>query len=399
MATVAGERGAAGYVTAEEAPGVLSRPPAKSHAAQAKVGSSAGGVNRPRDKPSSAGSRPCSKPGGTSTRGRRGPPGSGGRTCSTQASTCAARKFSDASRSGCSKRLADLLGPPPARKPPGVNAQAPTIPQVSPQQRWHFGRRRARRANRGASPCRGDVGSKPSPHCPHEPSLARRGPHRRLGQPFDGLDKGGTASRQKLQSELSQRDGTFFRRVLLSASKRMEPTSVPSEPEPSRAVMTRYLERYGGFGSLKELGLVQWQLAQAMDLASAGMPDAAMDVIALLMIMVEQAALDGGRTDLSFLLTLQPDPPSSIFLNHQALPTSGLRPFAPLADQRLVASTLAYVKELDTLATKRGELAGRQNPRFSLPRRRQTQGPCLESSSEHVHGPRRKLQQMWGPDH
>ena len=166
----------------------------------------------------------------------------------------------------------------------------------------------------------------------------------------------GTSSRQKLQAELRQRDGAFFKKVLAAASRRMDPANSTLGPGETGSVMCKYLERYGGFGSQKEWGLVQWQLAQVMDLAAGGHWESALDHVALLMIMVEQTALDSGRTDLSWLLTLQPDPPSSIFLNHQSLPTSSLRPFAPLADQRLIASTLAYVKELDTLSTKRAEL-------------------------------------------
>ena len=136
----------------------------------------------------------------------------------------------------------------------------------------------------------------------------------------------------------------------------MDIASSAASTAEAQAPMCRYLERYGGFGSLTEWGLVQWQLAQVMDLASNGHWESALDHVALLMIMVEQTALDSSRTDLSWLLTLQPDPPASVFMNHQSLPTTSLRPFAPLADQRLIASTLAYVKELDTLSTKRAEL-------------------------------------------
>ena len=42
--------------------------------------------------------------------------------------------------------------------------------------------------------------------------------------------------------------------------------------------------------------------------------------------MVEQLSLDG-KSDLAWLLTLQHDPPASIF--RRALPSSGLRPFSP----------------------------------------------------------------------
>ena len=70
------------------------------------------------------------------------------------------------------------------------------------------------------------------------------------------------------------------------------------------------------------------------------------DLVAQLMIMIEQTALDG-KSDLGWLMTLQHDPPSSVFLDPQALPASNLRPFSPLCHQRLVTTIVAFVKELD----------------------------------------------------
>ena len=86
--------------------------------------------------------------------------------------------------------------------------------------------------------------------------------------------------------------------------------------------MARYLEKYGGFGSLKDWG-------PGARPCHSGDMGSALDHVDLLMIMVEQTALDSGRTDLAWLLTLQPDPPASIFLNHQMLPVGAqvFRPF------------------------------------------------------------------------
>ena len=52
----------------------------------------------------------------------------------------------------------------------------------------------------------------------------------------------------------------------------------------------------------------------------------------------------GGRMDLATLLTLQEDPPSSIFQNRQLSSTSRSRSFAPLADQRWVTCSLAFLE-------------------------------------------------------
>ena len=76
-------------------------------------------------------------------------------------------------------------------------------------------------------------------------------------------------------------------------------------------------------------------------------PAGASDLVAQLIIMIDQVNADGGKHDLGFLFSLQPDPPSSVFVNHPSLPTAALRPFSPLADSRLVASTLAYGRRLE----------------------------------------------------
>ena len=63
----------------------------------------------------------------------------------------------------------------------------------------------------------------------------------------------------------------------------------------------------------------------------------------------------GSRGDLGFLFSLQPDPPAAVFVNHSSLPTAALRPFSPLADARLIASTMG--KSLGCQKEQRGCLA------------------------------------------
>ena len=83
---------------------------------------------------------------------------------------------------------------------------------------------------------------------------------------------------------------------------------------------------------------------------------AAKDTLGLLVVMIEQACLDQGKFDLAQLLTLQEDPPSGVFTNRQLSQVSRAKPFSPLADQRWVTVALAFLKELDTISTKRSEL-------------------------------------------
>lgn len=95
---------------------------------------------------------------------------------------------------------------------------------------------------------------------------------------------------------------------------------------------------------------------KAMDFLQMENIQACRDTVALLAVMLEQAVLDGGRLDLAQILTLSDDPPTSIFTNRQIHQISRARAFAPLADQRWVTTSLAFIKELDTITTKRLEL-------------------------------------------
>ena len=195
----------------------------------------------------------------------------------------------------------------------------------------------------------------------------------------------GAATRSRLQLELAQHKGLFFQSVLQSMSRRMAPTSNPSATAMElleRGVSgVRYLERFGGYGRVKELGQIQYQVMMIMDFLMAENYLAAMDGVALLAVTLEQAALDGGRMELATLLCLQEDPPASIFVNRQLSSTSRARSFAPLADQRWVTCALAFLKEMEVISNKRNEMnaAGRVG---------------FEASSEGAAAPKAKAKQQ-----
>eukprot|EP00435_Cladocopium_sp_Y103_P041189 s1447_g11.t1 len=172
----------------------------------------------------------------------------------------------------------------------------------------------------------------------------------------------GAMGRAKLQAELSTHSGLFFQSVLRSMARRMQPT-MPATGSPEdflrRGICgTLYMERYGGFGRHRDLGMILYQIMCIMDFLQAGNVGAAQDATALLAVCIDQAVLDGGRFDLAALLTLQEDPPSAIFINRQQSSLSRARAFSQLADQKWVTTALAFVKELDLIQTKRQELSG-----------------------------------------
>jgi len=175
----------------------------------------------------------------------------------------------------------------------------------------------------------------------------------------------GAQGRAKLQSELASHKGIFFDAVLKQMSRRMAPTMpIHATPEEmmSRGICgTKYLERFGGYGRCRDLGVIQHQVMTAMDFLQMGNVEAAKDTVSLLAVMLEQATLDGGRLDLGQILTMADDPPAAIFTNKQVAQISRAKAFSPLADQRWVTVSLAYIKELDTITTKRLELVGGQS--------------------------------------
>ena len=113
-----------------------------------------------------------------------------------------------------------------------------------------------------------------------------------------------------------------------------------------------------GYGRERELGLLQHQVMTVFDFMLEDNIPAAKDALALLAVAIDQSCLDGGRMDLATLLTLQEDPPIAIFQNRQLSSTSWSRSFAPLADQRWNTCSLAFLKQVEVIASKRLELTG-----------------------------------------
>ena len=96
----------------------------------------------------------------------------------------------------------------------------------------------------------------------------------------------GAQGRARLQAELARHQGTFFLSVLQQMARRMAPTSVaevtPAELVERGITGTRYLERFGGYGRMKEWGQLQYQVMTALDYLMQDNIPAAKDTVALL---------------------------------------------------------------------------------------------------------------------
>ena len=84
----------------------------------------------------------------------------------------------------------------------------------------------------------------------------------------------------------------------------MDPTQ-PCEVEPSELKqqgisMAKYVERFGGYGQVCNLALIQWQVCLAMDQALAGHMEGCLDILSLLCVCLQQASLDNGNLDIGY---------------------------------------------------------------------------------------------------
>ena len=193
------------------------------------------------------------------------------------------------------------------------------------------------------------------------------------GQGFSMSSKG-AQGREKLQNELGARSGNFMLSVLQNALRRMKPasplpTSLAQVAETDFS-MVSYLERYGGYGNCRELGIIRFALSFVMDAAVRGDLAGVQEHLSLLFVAIEQANQDQGRWDLAFQLLLLDDPPSQMWTyarpGSQAS-TGRARAFAPLCPQRWATVSLAFLKELDFISNRRFEVNKKLQPKQEDP--------------------------------
>lgn len=169
----------------------------------------------------------------------------------------------------------------------------------------------------------------------------------------------GSARRERLLNELAQRKGNFMMRVAQNAFRRLKPTEpVPSKLEEfgAKPIFAKYLERQGGFSGARDLGLIMWLLAQVADQMLQQDHQGAMELMALVLVTLEQAAMDGNKWEVAWLLSLQEDPPPGLFSPRPPSSNPRLRAFSPLCPPQWAATTLSFVKELDIISARRSEI-------------------------------------------
>ena len=261
------------------------------------------------------------------------------------------------------KEAANLVGPPPKVRsvPPfPVGAQAAT-----------------------QEPCQGDPSNwmnasstaDPMLHALAQQSTALTALVAHLASssdPFSDLSHGSGASssttrgvqrRERLQNELSSGSSNFFLTVAQQMHRRMHPSRpVPkteADIQSSGISLLAYLERFGGFKQQKEIGLCLWILGHSFDAMLQGNVELAKEHMALLLVAMEQSALDQGDWTIAFLLSLSEEPPIQLYQDRMVSLHGQGRPFSPLVPSSWSAVCLAYLKEMEVLNSKKAETVPR----------------------------------------
>ena len=116
----------------------------------------------------------------------------------------------------------------------------------------------------------------------------------------------GVQRRERMQNELASGSSTFFVQLMQQLHRRLHPSRpVPQAEEDLQGLsVLAYLERQGGFRNQRELGMIAWVLGHAIDAAANGDFKMTKEVLALLLVSVEQAVVDRGGLDVGLHVDL-----------------------------------------------------------------------------------------------
>lgn len=171
----------------------------------------------------------------------------------------------------------------------------------------------------------------------------------------------GVQKREKMMAELSSGSSQFFMQFQQQLHRRLHPSApVPQTAEElivAPASMLVYLERFGGYKGQKTLGMTMWLLAHCMDAAARGDMKLCLEHLSLTIAALEQVGVDQGDWSLAFLQSLVAQPPLTVFQERQQQVQMYSKSFGALTPASWSATSLAYLKELEVLSTKKVETA------------------------------------------
>ena len=125
------------------------------------------------------------------------------------------------------------------------------------------------------------------------------------------------------------------------------------------SVMRRYIERRIPLADHRLLCHVATLAAEGWAIAFQSQNQEMLGFLGIMLMFVEQVALDQGKLQLGWLLTGLAEPNHQVHFSHRKKP--GLKPFSRLANPVWVSANLAYLRDLDFLET-RMEQVGKKKP-------------------------------------
>ena len=147
----------------------------------------------------------------------------------------------------------------------------------------------------------------------------------------------------------------FFTKIVTQNLTRLAAQHPGSSSNPAASARA-YVAFSIPFGYHRVLGSLGWGLATAWDELSDGNVESALATLSLLLVAIEQAALDDGSWSLAWLLTLLPEPPWATM--NRRPDTNALRPFSRLADTQWIAAAISYIRDVEKIRESRARPSG-----------------------------------------
>jgi hypothetical protein len=165
----------------------------------------------------------------------------------------------------------------------------------------------------------------------------------------------GLASIEWLRQDFLKHPGKVTKIVTHNAMREL--SLVPGQQQTPNNVFTAYFAEHVPMDRMKTFAYMTFGMAAVMDLLMADKVEAAKDQMSLLLSASEQAAHDGGRWQVAWLLTHLPEPPwTRISFPPRA---DAVRPYARLPDPGWIAASVAFTKDVAALAEARKKLGGK----------------------------------------
>ena len=169
----------------------------------------------------------------------------------------------------------------------------------------------------------------------------------------------GVQRREKMQQDLAMGSSGYYLQVMQQIHKRMFPSSPVPRSGDSLAHLSflEFLEKNGGYKQNRESGLLMWLLGYALDAAAQENMVLVKERLALMAVALDQSVVDNGDWTLGFLLSLAEDPPIALFQEKTMSTSPYGKPFSPLVPPSWITVVLSYMKEMEIITTKKGEMS------------------------------------------